>query len=76
MPWASRNHQKKNAYEYAQTGAATVVEEENLTTNVFSELVLRILFDENKRQMMTKAALKFAKPQAAHDIAQLILTTL
>ncbi|MDD3491830.1 MAG: UDP-N-acetylglucosamine--N-acetylmuramyl-(pentapeptide) pyrophosphoryl-undecaprenol N-acetylglucosamine transferase [Candidatus Pacebacteria bacterium] len=76
LPWASRDHQKKNAYEYAQTGAATVVEEENLTTNIFSELVLRILFDENKRQVMTKAALKFAKPQAAHEIAQLILTGL
>lgn len=76
LPWASRHHQKKNAYLYAQTGAAVVVEEENLKTNIFSDLVLRLLSDEKKKKIMAEAALKFAKPQAAQDIAQQIIAEL
>lgn len=73
LPWASRNHQEKNAYEYAKTGAAIVVEEENLTTNIFSDLVLRLIFDEEKKKIMSEAALNFAKPNAAQEITQLIV---
>lgn len=73
LPWASRGHQKKNAYMYAKNGAAVVVEEENLKPNVFSNLILQIIFDKKRKEKMSQAALGFAKPQAAHDIAQHLL---
>lgn len=73
LPWASRGHQKKNAYEYAKSGAAIVVEEANLKTNIFSDLVLQTIFDEKKKERMSEAAFKFAKPQAAHDIAKQLI---
>jgi len=73
LPWASRGHQKKNAYEYAKNGAAVVIEEGNLKPNVFSDLILQIVFDQKKKEKMSEAALKFAKPKAAFNIAQHLL---
>ena len=76
MPWASRGHQKRNAYEYARNGAAIVVEENNLKTNIFSDLILQVLFDEKKKKAMSSAAFQFAKLNAAQDIAKEIVNQL
>jgi len=73
LPWASRGHQKKNAYAYAKNGATVVIEEGNLKPNVFSDLILEIISDKKKKEKMSQAALEFAKPKAAHDIAQHLL---
>ncbi len=73
LPWASRGHQKKNAYEYAKNGAAIVVEEGNLKPNVFSGLILQIISDKKKNEKMSEAALEFSKPKAAYNIAQHLL---
>ncbi len=70
LPWASQGHQLKNAYAYEKSGACVVVEEKNLRTNIFSDLILRLLQDKKKLAQMSKAALSFAKPQAAEVIAQ------
>jgi UDP-N-acetylglucosamine--N-acetylmuramyl-(pentapeptide) pyrophosphoryl-undecaprenol N-acetylglucosamine transferase len=76
LPWASRGHQKKNAYEYAKSGAAIVVEESNLKTNIFSDLILQVSFDEKKKKTMSQAASQFAKINAAQDIAKEIIVQL
>ena len=76
LPWAARDHQKQNAYEYAKNGAAIVVEEQNLKPNIFSELILQLLDDEQKLAKMSKAAQAFAKPKAAYNIAEYILNNL
>jgi len=76
LPWASRGHQKRNAYEYARNGAAIVVEENNLKTNIFSDLILQVLFDEKKKKAMSSAAFQFAKLNAAQDIAKEIVNQL
>ena len=73
LPWASQDHQKKNAYEYAKTGAAIVIEENNLKPNIFSDLILQTLNDPKKLVLMSQAALSFAKPKAAEQIAQYLL---
>ena len=73
LPWASRGHQKRNAYEYAKNEATVVIEEGNLKPNVFSDLILQIVSDKKKKEKMSQAALEFAKPKAAHDIAQHLL---
>jgi len=73
LPWSSRGHQVKNAYEYARQGAAVVVEESNLKPDIFSDLLLRLINDEKKKESMSEAAQKFAKPKAAQEIAQYLL---
>ncbi|HZI95862.1 MAG TPA: glycosyltransferase, partial [Candidatus Paceibacterota bacterium] len=73
LPWASRGHQKRNAYEYAKNEATVVIEEGNLKPNVFSDLIIQIVSDKKKKEKMSQAALEFSKPKAAYDIAQHLL---
>jgi len=73
LPWAAQDHQKQNAYEYAKSGAAIVVEEQNLKPNLFSDLIFRLLDNKEKLAAMRQAAQAFAKPKAAEQIAQYLL---
>jgi len=67
------DHQIMNAYEYAKTGAAVVVEEANLIPNLVLSQVGDILGDKNKYAAMSAAAKKFSRPDSASIIAQEIL---
>jgi len=69
LPWATRDHQRINAYEYAKNGAAIVVEEKNLSPNIFNDLLNRVINDKEKLDSMSKAALNFALPNATKEIA-------
>lgn len=73
LPSAASNHQSKNAYRYAETGAALVIEQENLTPNFFMENIQLLLLRPEKLEEMKQAALAFAKPLAARAIAREIL---
>jgi len=73
LPSAAANHQSKNAYVYAETGASIVVEQDNLTPNFFIENLELMLFHPEKLQEMSDAALGFAKPLAARAVAREIL---
>lgn len=64
------DHQRKNAYSYARTGAAIVMEELNLTPHVLAGEIDRIIEDAGERGKMRKAALGFARTDAADSIAQ------
>jgi UDP-N-acetylglucosamine--N-acetylmuramyl-(pentapeptide) pyrophosphoryl-undecaprenol N-acetylglucosamine transferase len=64
------NHQRINAYAYARSGAASVIEEANLTTNVLLGEIDRILQDKNMREKMSIAAKNFTRPDAAEIIAR------
>jgi UDP-N-acetylglucosamine--N-acetylmuramyl-(pentapeptide) pyrophosphoryl-undecaprenol N-acetylglucosamine transferase len=79
------NHQISNAYEYAKTAAAIVIEEPNLKHNIFLAQ-LKKLFSEPRNstelslrgepetlKQMSEAAKKFSKPEAARVIAEEIL---
>ncbi|MFT7557405.1 MAG: UDP-N-acetylglucosamine--N-acetylmuramyl-(pentapeptide) pyrophosphoryl-undecaprenol N-acetylglucosamine transferase [Planctomycetota bacterium] len=68
------DHQRKNAYNYARTGAAFVIEEGNLSPHLLTTELLRIQHDEELSQQMSEAALQFAKPNAARTIAEMLLT--
>lgn len=63
-------HAKKNAFTYARSGAASVVEEENLTANILVAEIDRILTDKANWLHMQKAAKSFYKPDAAMKIAR------
>ena len=64
------DHQRKNAFNYARTGAAEVVEEVNFKPHVITALINKLVDDKDKMQRMRDAANKFANPNAAQMIAQ------
>ncbi len=66
-------HQVSNAYEYARTGAAIVIEEPNLKSNIFLTQVKNLISNPEKITQMSQAAKSFAKPEAAKIIAEEIL---
>jgi UDP-N-acetylglucosamine--N-acetylmuramyl-(pentapeptide) pyrophosphoryl-undecaprenol N-acetylglucosamine transferase len=73
LPESAQAHQIKNAYTYAERGAAIVLEEDNFTPHFFLEK-LRYLFSHHEElEKMAIAAKNFAKPEAAKKIAQYIL---
>lgn len=73
LPSAAGDHQSKNAYIYSETGAAMVIEQENLTPNFFLENIQLLFLHPEKLQQMSESALAFAKPLAARAIAREIL---
>lgn len=68
------DHQKKNAFSYAGSGAASVIEERNLTPNILLAEIKRIIDDSSLRQKMESAAKAFFKPDADLAIAKELLS--
>lgn len=64
------NHQRKNAYNYARTGACEVIEESNLTSHLLVAEIDKLLSSKQKLTHMKEQALAFASPTAAEKIAQ------
>lgn len=74
LPIARDNHQKLNAYSYARTGAASVIEEQNLKPGLFMSVIESIMTDPSRQQVMSEGSKQFAKTDAAEKIAQLLLS--
>jgi UDP-N-acetylglucosamine--N-acetylmuramyl-(pentapeptide) pyrophosphoryl-undecaprenol N-acetylglucosamine transferase len=70
---SAQNHQVKNAYAYAKNRATIVVEENNLTSNFFLQVIKNIIQSPSEQEMMEKAAENFSKPNAATEIAKYII---
>ncbi len=64
------DHQRKNAFNYAHTGACNVIEEANMTANILSSEIERITNDKNIWDKMARSAKAFDKPDAALKIAR------
>src|SRR3989338_585042 len=73
FPVSSGDHQRENAYAYAEHGAAVVLEENNLTASILIHEARKILEDSGRHEEMSKRASHFAKPDAASVIAREIL---
>jgi len=67
------NHQRNNAYSYARSGAAVVIEESNLSDNILVSEVNRIIGNKNENEKMRKSAKEFSKIDAAEKIAREIM---
>jgi len=63
------DHQRKNAYNYARTGACEVIEEANLTPHVLVSEIDKIISNKEKLEKMKESALGFSSPDAALKIA-------
>lgn len=66
---AHGDHQRKNAYHYARSGACTVIEESNLTPSVLMHEIDEIINNKEKYKVMSERAKAFFKPDAAREIA-------
>ena len=64
------DHQRKNSYNYARTGAALVIEENNLTPEILLAQIKNLMDDPERLKSMREAALAFAKTDAAYKVAE------
>lgn len=71
---ARDDHQRENAYSYARTGAAVIVEEQNLKPGVFFSVIESVMEDKARQEKMIEGTKEFAKTDAAEKIAQLLLS--
>lgn len=72
VPFAESNadHSKKNAFTYADAGACYVIEENNMTANILSSEIDRILEEKEVWGQMSQNAKSFHKPDASMKIAR------
>lgn len=70
---SNADHQRKNAFTYARTGAAVVMEERNLAPHVLAADITRLMENKEERLQMSSAAKSFARPDAAEKIARELL---
>lgn len=68
------DHQRKNAYHYARTGAAVVIEEKNLTSSILLNQIESILESSERYDTMAMHAKKVYNPDAAKIIATEAIT--
>lgn len=76
LPEAAQNHQIKNAYSYAQSGAAIVIEEANFTSHFFLERLKYLFSHPSELEKMKIKAKEFSQPEAAKIIASYLLESL
>jgi UDP-N-acetylglucosamine--N-acetylmuramyl-(pentapeptide) pyrophosphoryl-undecaprenol N-acetylglucosamine transferase len=67
------DHQRQNAYNYARSGGATVIEEVNLSPNILLSEIIRVMDDKKLQQKMSDGAKSFIKTDAADLIAHEII---
>jgi UDP-N-acetylglucosamine--N-acetylmuramyl-(pentapeptide) pyrophosphoryl-undecaprenol N-acetylglucosamine transferase len=69
LPTATDDHQRKNADVIARAGGAEVIDERQLTGEHLAERIVALAADPARRQRMTEAMQRFARPDAAARIA-------
>lgn len=69
-------HQVKNAAVYTGAGAAEVIDEMRFAANPdeLKELIVAIAIDKERQKQLGDALAAFAKPEAALDVAQLVVS--
>lgn len=72
----NNDHQRKNAYNYARAGACIVIEENNLTPEIFIAEIDRLFANPTLLDEMKREAKDFSKPDAGRLIARQIIDTL
>lgn len=72
-PFATNNHQEFNARVLEKHGAARVILERELTTNLLGEQLTGLIVDDGLRKKMAGASLKISKPHATEEIVAELL---
>jgi UDP-N-acetylglucosamine--N-acetylmuramyl-(pentapeptide) pyrophosphoryl-undecaprenol N-acetylglucosamine transferase len=74
IPEEISHDQRTNAYAYARSGAASVLEEGNLTENLLTTEIQSIMSDAVRYENMCAAAVAFARPEAAATVAAALIS--
>ena len=72
-PYAAENHQEYNARALERAGAARVILDRDLTDKTLSALLGELLSEEGKLRRMAEASRALGRPEAADEIADLVL---
>ena len=72
-PFAAENHQEFNARALVTAGAARMILNKDLTAEILSATLDELLSSPDELQKMSRASLSLGKPNAADEIADLIL---
>ena len=70
IPEPTSHDQRSNAYAYARSGAAEVIEEENLSSRLLILEIDRILSNQKEIEKMSSSAKAFARKDSAKLIAE------
>ena len=74
-PYHQDMHQRENAKVLAEAGAAVVVDDEKDAKKNAQKLrpvIELLLYDVEKRRIMSQAARRIGKPDAAENVARLV----
>lgn len=72
-PYAAENHQEFNARALVEVGAARMILNKDLTAEILSATLDELLSSPEKLRAMAQASLSLGKPNAAAEIADIIL---
>ena len=72
-PYAAENHQEHNARALVKAGAARMILNKDLTSENLQENITQLLNNPAELKSMSEASLKLGRPQAAENIANMIL---
>lgn len=75
LPWAAEDHQTANARAVARVGGAVLLPQDRLRPAGLVRLLHRLATDREAVARLGRRAAILARPQAADDVAQLVLTT-
>ncbi len=75
IPEDVSHDQVENAFSYARSGAAVVIEQRNLTQHVLTAEIDRLMNDSELRTQMSEAAREYSRPEAAKKIANILIET-
>jgi UDP-N-acetylglucosamine--N-acetylmuramyl-(pentapeptide) pyrophosphoryl-undecaprenol N-acetylglucosamine transferase len=73
FPGATDDHQRRNAETLARSGAATMIEQRELTGDRLAREILSLVDDDTGRRRMAAAAATLARPDAAKVIVDRVL---
>jgi UDP-N-acetylglucosamine--N-acetylmuramyl-(pentapeptide) pyrophosphoryl-undecaprenol N-acetylglucosamine transferase len=71
-PYATDDHQTKNARDLEREGACIMVADADVESPRFARELTRLLMDGELRASMASAAARFGRPDAARDLADIV----
>lgn len=74
IPESISHDQRTNAYTYARGGAASVLEESNLTPHLLVSEIRRIMSDHTLRAEMQEGTRSFGRKDAGRKVAEILTT--
>jgi UDP-N-acetylglucosamine--N-acetylmuramyl-(pentapeptide) pyrophosphoryl-undecaprenol N-acetylglucosamine transferase len=73
-PYVTNNHQQRNAEQLEKAGGAVMLLEQDCTAQKLYDTVAQLLNDRQRLDEMSKAQRKMSVPNAAADIANMIIS--